>query len=294
MTAAMMGPAWSGGVSQSGAARARWLAFGQVAGCALAFGSVLAGGIHLADRADWSGLAYSRAALEEVSARAVIAERVIQEAARRALPPAEPEFAEDHGRTPGWASLMLRLAELAVASGLQLQSLEPLDSQGGQADARRTVRIVAHGGYPALLRLVGGLAALPALVVPATVRIESGGAGGAAVPRVEMSLDVFGALPGGDAAFVGGEIVVATEGDPFAGADGREAGHAAPARLAGVIRDARVGLALFDDGAGGIATVAAGEAVGAARVVRVEPDGVALATADGLRRIGVGEGGAQW
>ncbi|CAN0617853.1 conserved protein of unknown function [Burkholderia multivorans] len=294
MTAMMMGPAWPGGVWQSGAARARWLAFGQVTGCALAFGAVLAGGIHLADRADSSGLASSRAALEEVSARVVAAEHVIQEAARRALPPAEPEFAEDHGRVPGWASLMLRLAELASASGLQLQSLEPQDSQGEQADARRTVRIVAHGGYPALLRLVGGLAALPALVLPAAVRIESGRPGGAAALRVEMSLDVFGALPGGDAAFVGGEIVSAAEGDPFAGADGREGDPAAPARLAGVIRDARAGLALFDDGAGGIAAVAAGERVGTARVVRVEPDGVALATAGGPRRIGVGDGGTQW
>jgi Tfp pilus assembly protein PilO len=294
MTAAMMGPAWPGGVWQSGAARARWLACGQVAGCVLAFGAVLAAGIYLADRADWSGLAYSQAALEEISARAVAAERVIRDAARQALPSAEPEFVEDHGRAPGWASLMLRLAELAAASGLQLQSLEPQDSQGEQADARRTVRVVAHGGYPALLRLVGGLAALPALVVPAAVRIEGGRPGDAAAPRIEMSLDVFGALPGGDAAFVGGEIVAAAEGDPFVGAGGREADRAAPARLAGVIRDARAGLALFDDGAGGIATVAAGEPVGAARVVRVEPDGVALATADGPRRIGVGEGGAQW
>ncbi len=294
MTAATMAPAWPGGVWQSGAARARWLACGQVAGCVLAFGVVLAGGIHLADRADWSGLAYSRAALEEVSARVVAAERAIQEAARLAPPPAEPEFAEDHGHAPGWASLMLRLAELAAASGLQLQSLEPQDSQGEQAVPRRTVRIVAHGGYPALLRFVGGFAALPALVVPAAVRIDSGRRGGAAAPRVEMSLDVLGALPGGDETLVGGEIVAAAEGDPFDGADGREADHAVPARLAGVIRDARAGLALFDDGAGGIATVAAGEQVGSTRVVRVEPDGVALATADGPRRIGVGEGVAQW
>ncbi|HDR9000213.1 TPA: pilus assembly protein, partial [Burkholderia vietnamiensis] len=62
-------------------------------------------------------------------------------------------------------------------------------------------------------------------------------------------------------------------------------------RLAGTIRDARAALALFESGNGKFSTVAPGDALGAARVTRVEAGAVTLATADGARRFVVDDGG---
>ncbi|HDR9628920.1 TPA: pilus assembly protein, partial [Burkholderia stabilis] len=46
------------------------------AGCMLAFAAVLAGGIHLANAADWSGLAHGRALLAAAQVRAADAQRL--------------------------------------------------------------------------------------------------------------------------------------------------------------------------------------------------------------------------
>jgi hypothetical protein len=187
---------------------------------------------------------------------------------------------------------MLELAELAASSGLRVVSLEPEPGQDAkEANARRTVRVVADGGFPALRRMVGGLAALPVLVVPAAMRVERD----ASASRVQLSLDVFPALPGGQAVPEAAQVANAEiDGDPFGGTSEPGTGDTSLSRLAGVMRDARAGLALFDDGAGAITAVAAGEAVGAIRVVRVDSDGVTLATASGPRRLGLDDGGTQW
>jgi hypothetical protein len=262
---------------------------GPAAGYALAFGAVFGGGLHLADSADWSGLAHGRAALDAVAARAASAERVLAEAARRK--PETAAFASSEaGRASDWATLALKLAERAASSGLRLRSLEPEAVQGVQPDRRRAVRIVADGDFSALRRAIGGLAAAPALVVPTAIRVERG----AAALRMEISLDVFPALPADEAALASdGASASADGGDPFGGPDGSGAADAMPARLAGVMRDRRTGLALFDDGAGVITAVATGEVIGAARLVRIASDGVTVAVPDGVRRIGLDEGGTR-
>jgi hypothetical protein len=183
---------------------------------------------------------------------------------------------------------MLELADLAGASGLRIVSIEPQRADDAAPDGRRTVRIVADGGFPALLRLMGGLAGLPALVVPSVLHIERK----PPTARVDMTIDVFPALPG--ARLPGGAapmLAGASGDDPFGGAGSLTVADDAVPRLAGTIRDARAGLALFDAGDGGFATVARGEVLGAARLMRVDADAVTLATADGARRFLVDDGG---
>lgn len=256
-------------------------------GCVVAFVSVMAGGIHLMDAVDWSGLACSRALLATAQVRAADTQRLLAAAARRDAGPA----AGRNVRSPSasaWPALMLELADLAGASGLRIVSIEPRRSDDAAPDGRRTVRIVADGGFAALLRLMGGLAGFPALVVPSVLHIERK----PPTSRVDMTIDVFPALSG--ARFPGGSLPVlagARGDDPFGGAGSPTVADDAAPRLAGTFRDARTGLALFDAGDGVFAAVAPGEALGASRVMRIDADAVTLATADGARRFVVDDGG---
>ncbi|KVP74656.1 hypothetical protein [Burkholderia ubonensis] len=281
----------SGDGGRNGATRRALPVASHVAGCVLAFGMVLAGGVHLSAAADWSGLARSRASLDAAMARAAEAERALAQAAMHRAAPAKTDDGRGEPAAPGWPALMLELAELAASSGLRVVSFEPQPEPGARQDVRRTVRIVADGGFPALRRMVGALATLPVLVVPTAISAERAGR----AARVGLSLDVFPAMPGGRAAYGDRPIAVASQdADPFGIGDEPGTGDTLPSRLAGVMRDARTGLALFDDGAGAITAVAAGEAVGAMRVVRVEADAVTLATRSGPRRMGLHDEGMQW
>ncbi|WP_102817992.1 pilus assembly protein [Burkholderia ubonensis] len=281
----------SGEGGRNGATRRALPVASHVAGCVLAFGMVLAGGVHLSAAADWSGLARSRASLDAAMARAAEAERALAQAAMHRAAPAKTDDGRGEPAAPGWPALMLELAELAASSGLRVVSFEPQPEPGARQDVRRTVRIVADGGFPALRRMVGALATLPVLVVPTAISAERAGR----AARVGLSLDVFPAMPGGRAAYGDRPIAVASQdADPFGIGDEPGTGDTLPSRLAGVMRDARTGLALFDDGAGAITAVAAGEAVGAMRVVRVEADAVTLATRSGPRRMGLDDEGMQW
>ncbi|KVD16936.1 pilus assembly protein [Burkholderia ubonensis] len=281
----------SGEGGRNGATRRALPVASHVAGCVLAFGMVLAGGVHLSAAADWSGLARSRASLDAARARAAEAERALAQAAMHRAAPAKTDDGRGEPAAPGWPALMLELAELAASSGLRVVSFEPRPEPGARQDVRRTVRIVADGGFPALRRMVGALATLPVLVVPTAISAERAGR----AARVGLSLDVFPAMPGGRAAYGDRPIAVASQdADPFGIGDEPGTGDTLPSRLAGVMRDARTGLALFDDGAGAITAVAAGEAVGAMRVVRVEADAVTLATRSGPRRMGLDDEGMQW
>ncbi|KVC64070.1 pilus assembly protein [Burkholderia ubonensis] len=290
----MTAPAYRFGIGdgrRNGATRHALPVALHVAGCVLAFGVVLAGGVHLSAAADWGGLARSRASLDAARARAAEAERALAQAAVHRAAPAKTDDGRGEPAAPGWPALMLDLAELAASSGLRVVSFEPQAEPGARQDVRRTVRIAADGGFPALRRMVGALATLPVLVVPTAISAERAGR----AARVGLSLDVFPAMPGGRAAYGDRPIAVASQdADPFGIGDEPGTGDTLPSRLAGVMRDARTGLALFDDGAGAITVVAAGETVGAMRVVRVEADAVTLATRNGPRRMGLDDEGMQW
>ncbi|VWD52977.1 type IV pilus biogenesis protein PilP [Burkholderia lata] len=274
------GGRWLGGIRRVPPAAAH------IAGCGLAFAAVLSGGIHLGNAADWSGLAHSRALLAAAQMREADARRVLAAAARqRDMHPAAAQ-GERLSRAPEWAALMLELADRAASSGLHGVSIEPLHADGAVPDGRRTVRIVADGGFRALLQMVGGLAGFPVLAVPTALRVERG----REAARVEMSVGVFPELPA--AMSTGGEppVLAAEPGaDPFGEAGSSEADGTAT-RLAGTFRDGRAGLALFDDGDGAFTAVVPGEALGAARVVRIDPVAVTLATADGAYRVTLDDG----
>ncbi|QVN17166.1 pilus assembly protein [Burkholderia pyrrocinia] len=275
------GEAWLGGMRRVSPEAAH------ATGCVLAFAIVLAGGIHLANAADWSGLAHSRTLLAAAQVREADAQRVLAAAGQRRDARPAPARDDRLSPVPEWAALMLELADLAASSGLRGVSIEPQHADGAAPNGRRTVRIVADGGFRALLHMVGGLAGFPVLAVPSALRVERG----LQVARVEMSVDVFPALPA--ATGVDGTVAVPAAqliDDPF-GAAGPSTADGQAARLAGTIRDARAGLALFDDGDGTFTTVAPGEALGAARVVRVEPAAVTLATVDGAHRLALDDGG---
>ncbi|KVF42746.1 hypothetical protein [Burkholderia vietnamiensis] len=249
-------------------------------GCVLAFTAVACGVIYLMDAADASGFHRSRALLATAHARVA--------AARRMLPTAAAQQ-RDRGApaTPAWPALLLELADLAGASGLRIVSIEPGRADQTAPDGRRTVRMVAEGGFAALLRLMDGLARLRALVVPTRLQIERK----ASAARMDVTLDVFpglrpASMPGDAAA----PPAVTAAGDPFGGRGEPMSDDSAP-RLAGTIRDARAALALFESGNGKFSTVAPGDALGAARVTRVEAGAVTLATADGARRFVVDDGG---
>ncbi|KVK74355.1 pilus assembly protein [Burkholderia cepacia] len=270
---------WRSGVRRVSPAAAH------IAGCVLAFAAVLTGGIHLANAADWSGLAHSRTLLAAAQKREADAQRVLAAAARQhdAHPAADGDRSS---RAPEWAALMLELADRAASSGLRGVSIEPLHAGGAVPEGQRTVRIVADGGFRALLQMVGGLAHFPVLAVPTTLRVERG----KEAARVEMAVDVFPGLPATTSS--GGKTPVLADApgaDPFGEAGSSETEGAA-ARLAGTIRDRRTGLALFDDGDGAFAALVPGETLGAARVVRVDPVAVTLATADGAYRVTLDDG----
>ncbi|NTZ84506.1 pilus assembly protein [Burkholderia metallica] len=286
MTALVHRPALRGGAGPGRMPRVSPAAM-HAAGCVLAFVAVLAGGIHLANTADWSGLAHSRALLAAAQARAADAQRVLASAGQRRDGHRASTRDDRLPHAPEWAALMLELADLAASSGLHGVSIEPQRADGAAPDGRRTVHIAADGGFRALLHMVGGLARFPVLAVPSALRIERG----VSAARVDMSVDVFPALPATTAAAANTPVrAVAPDADPFGEAGPAEAAGRA-ARLAGTIRDARTGLALFDDGDGAFTTVAPGEVLGAARVVRVDRAAVTLATADGSQRLVLDDGG---
>ncbi|RKU02974.1 pilus assembly protein [Burkholderia sp. Nafp2/4-1b] len=276
------GTEWLGRVTRVSPATAH------AVGCVAAFASVMTGGIHLTDAADWSGLARSRALLATAEAHAADARRLIAAAAQRreAGPPTGRDASS--ARAQMWPALMLELADLAGESGLQIASLEPRHAEDPAPDGRRTVKVVADGNFPALLRLMDGLASFSALAVPSAVHVERT----PRASRIDMTIDVYPALSG--ARVLGGTarpLAGARRGDPFGGADSSAMVDDAVPRLAGTIRDARAGLALFDAGDGAFSTVAPGEALGVSRVVTIGTDAVTLATADGIRRFVVDDGG---
>ncbi|MBU9128755.1 pilus assembly protein [Burkholderia multivorans] len=254
------------------------------AGCALAFAAVLAGGIHLSNAADWSGLARSGTLLQAARTRVADLERALGTVAPQRN--ARPRAAAGDGTPPvrEWGALMLELADLVASSGLHVVSVEPLKADRAAADGRRTVRLVAAGEPAAPARAIGALADFSVLAVPATLRVERGPDG----VRIDMSVDVFPILPGIAAS---GAATPALGGDPFGDADAFAMADGRLPRLAGLIRDTRSALVLFDDGDGGFTAVRAGDALGALRVARVDAGAVTLSTSDGPRRLALEDGG---
>ncbi|MBR8145192.1 pilus assembly protein [Burkholderia sp. AU19243] len=281
----------SGGAGLRGSVMRVSPATAHAAGCALAFTAAVAGGIHLMDAADWSGLARSRVLLATAQARAAAAQRMLADAVHvRDTGDASVSDA-DARSVPTWPALVLEVAALTGASGLRIASIEPRSVDGAGADGRRTMRIVADGGFPAARRLMDRLASFRVLAVPVALHIERK----ALEARIDMTLDVFPTLPAlSDAEGAAAPAFAsAPAGDPFDGAGAPVVSDGPALRLAGTINGARAALALFDSGDGTFTAIAPGEALGAARLTRVDAGAVMLATADGAHRVVMDDGGGR-
>ncbi len=164
------------------------------------------------------------------------------------------------------------LATAAHESGLRIGRLGPMPAEHGEPDAAgQRYDVAGTGGFGEVARWVRSLARVPATIVPLGIEVTRR-AGGAAFsarfavhdgdgrPAATSGL-MRAALPAGAAEFGGSDAL-------------------AMPRVAGILRDARGGLALID--AGGRARAAAvGERIGAERITRITADGVWLETDDG-------------
>ncbi|WP_186184998.1 hypothetical protein [Burkholderia gladioli] len=253
---------------------------------------------------DWSGIAGARARHGEVLAQRELAERRLdlppdsrqdprliepepsrQEEVpgqsslddRAGRSPALPENRRNEGEAlldPGW-----QLIASAHDSGLRIRRLGPAQQAGAEAAASgmRYYDVAGDGRFGAIGAWVRSLAALPMAVVPVGIEVQRQGDGASFSARLAVSPS------GPDAPDVApGPVAMAAPG-PGAAEAGADFGGREPAampRVAGIVRDARRGLVLFDAEAGAW-SASVGERVGAERITRIDADGVWLGLDDG-------------
>jgi hypothetical protein len=264
-----------------------------VLGCAM--GALLA---YVAWRGDWSGVQRSRAELARATARTAAIQAV----------PVPTRIAATRAPVP-LADLLMQLTRMVEESGLRLRTLERVPAEKisgatagshGESAAALHFRLIAMGDFFAMRRWLSGLPRLPALVAPSVleVRREAGG------NVLEADLQLFADLPGTAdderVSKTAAESVEAVDAipvhpsmpidpfGPFAAVSVAEAETEAVAgnwQLAGLLRDARHGLALFEQ-SGETRVLARGHALDAASLKSVEARGVLLTLPGGsMRRI---------
>lgn len=258
-------------------------------------GGVFAGGLVAARDADWGGASRSRAAFDATAAREARAEHLLAGTAARVGLPARREKSKRSG--DALADLALQMTGHAEANGVRLHLLERVEADGGHdragskwADAH-LFKLSVEGDFTALHRFVAGLAALPVLVVPVASSVTRNGAAGS----MDVSLRVFASLPGGAAwppPTAGGRPAELSRADPFGGEGITPALEQPDARLVGIFRDRRNGLALFEAAAQAW-SVGPGQTVFGSRVARIDLGGVTLSTHGAVRRVAVVEGSAR-
>ncbi len=277
---------WRAWVRRTDSRRVSGVGWRTAARVALACG-VFVCGVYAGRDADWGGVERSRVALGAVASRDARARRLLAASSVRPARPAGAGRSPAAQQTP--SDFAMRLAAHAGASGLRVRKLERLDGErtGGQRDdgAVYVFAISAEGDFDALCRFLSGLAALPALVVPATSSVKRDNG----ATMLDARLDVWPALPGGEAdgrrRADGREVPEAPAADPFSAMPMLAIDDAADAaRLVGVMHDRRSGLALFERGDDAW-SVAPGQMVDGARVARIQAGGVTLATHGGGRRV---------
>ncbi|WP_051481765.1 hypothetical protein [Paraburkholderia nodosa] len=234
------------------------------------------------------GVHAARAALEAAQRRYGDARQVLAR-----LPALREAAARTTSRAPragNSADDIRRISQLAAQSGLVLHALEPGVAGGAQAEAFRSIKLVAQGSFAQLRRLLEGLAREPALTVPFELAIRRIGTG----LSVSATLRVYDALPAvplavasAAAAAPGVAAPEAAARDPFTHA--AAAGRAEDGwRLAGILQDRQRILALVETPEG-VVTAQAGEAIGDARVLAIGPARVVVAAGGTTRALGWAE-----
>ena len=199
-----------------------------------------------------------------------------------------PGLRDDAARTSSRASPragnsaddIRRISQLAAQSGLVLHALEPGVAGGAQAEAFRSIKLVAQGSFAQLRGLLEGLAREPALTLPSELAVRRTGTG----LSVSATLRVYDALPAVPLAMAS---AAAAARDLFAHA--AEAGTAEDWwRLAGILQDRQRIVALVETPEG-VLTAQAGEAIGDARVLEIRPARVVVAAGGTTRALGWAE-----
>ncbi|MCP3718603.1 hypothetical protein [Paraburkholderia sp. CNPSo 3281] len=223
------------------------------------------------------GVHAARAALEAAQRRYGDARQVL--ARLPALREAAARTTSRARRAGNSADDIRRTSQLAAQSGLVLHALEPGVAGGAQAEAFRSIKLVAQGSFAQLRGLLEGLAREPALTVPFELAIRRIGTG----LSVSATLRVYDALPAVPLA----AAPAAAARDPFTHA--AAAGRAEDGwRLAGILQDRQRILALVETPEG-IVTAQAGEAIGDARVLAIGPARVVVAAGGTTRALGWAE-----
>ena len=224
------------------------------------------------------GVHAARAALEAAQKRYGDARQVLSR-----LPVLREAAARTTSRAPragNSADDIRRISQLAAQSGLVLHALEPGVAGGGQAEAFRSIKLIAQGNFAQLRGLLEGLAREPALTVPSELAARRTGTG----LSVSATLHVYDALP---AVPLAAASPAAAARDPFTHA--AEAGTAEDGwRLAGILQDRQRILALVETPEG-VVTAQAGEAIGDARVLAIGPARVVVAAGGTTRTLGWAE-----
>ncbi len=246
------------------------------------------GGVYAAaGRQDWSGADAARARHEVAAAEQARVERVLR---NRPIEGEEAVAAASSmsggavvtGRDPAW-----QLAVAAHDHGLHLRRLAPAPAEGGGGKAGEVSAVqfdvAGDGRLASIAAWIRSLARLPIGVVPLRVDIRRRDVGASFSVRVAVS--PVPSVSQADREREDGAAPAASDPLLAGAAEADFGGHeiAVPPRLAGIVGDARRGLALFDTGVGPwCATV--GEQVGTERVERIDGGGVWLGAADGRRR----------
>lgn len=222
--------------------------------------------------ADMAGVRAARTQLDDAGRRLAAAQRAVDRlpSLRRAASGVSQGVRESTA-----ADDVRRMSELTSTSGLALVTLEPSAQGGAGAETFRPMKFVAQGGFAQLRTFLGGLATQPGLVVPADLSIRRNGDG----LSIAATLQVFDGLPpiqpdAPDSARDGAASDPAFDpaSDPFASsaADGA-------LRLVGVLHGG-AGIVALVESASGTEAVRAGQMVAGARVERVLPSRVVLAS----------------
>jgi hypothetical protein len=223
---------------------------------------------------DFSGLLAARRQLDDAERKLAEAQSAVGRlpAIRRAASSIPQDFRESTV-----ADDVRRVSELTSTSGLTLVTLEPSAPGGTGAETFRPMKFVAQGGFEQLRAFLTGLAAQPALVVPAELAIKRNGEGLA----IAATVQVFDGLSpirydatGGDRGGV--------PSDPFAGGTADGTGKGA-LRLTGVLQDS-TGIVALVESASGTQAVRAGQVIGGVRVEHVLPSHLVF-TEGGKRQI---------
>jgi hypothetical protein len=217
--------------------------------------------------ADLLGVQAARSEMDDTERKLADAQRVVER-----LPAMRAATAgiSRGSRESTAADDVRRVSELTSKSGLVLVTLEPSAPGGAGAETFRSMKFVAQGGFAPLRAFLAGLAAQPALVVPAELAIKRNGEG----LSIAATVQVFDALPPVQVDAAGADREAAPS-DPFASGAADGSGNGA-LRLAGVLQDG-TGIVALIESASGTQAVRTGQMFGGVRVEQVLPSRVVLA-----------------